>query len=185
MTANTREHFFVQWLPARFEEFAKASPQLGSTQCSILVQIDDDAYWIEVTDGKLRTTTGNTDATSTFRLRTDAHTFEKLIAPAAESATQSDPMLRLMQLDAEALALVSNVPACLKLSVKAPDTTYSMVLGPGTQAPDNVGCSVECSLEDMLSIQRGEAQPIELLMNGKLALDGDLQIAMALGGLLI
>ena len=185
MTANTREHFFVQWLPSRFEEFAQASPGLKNTECSILVQVDEETYWLEVAQGKLSCTAGGREGASTFRLHTTALTFERLIAPAAESATQSDPMLRLMQLDAEALSLVGNVPGCLKLSVKAPETNYSMVLGPGTQAADNIGCSVECSLEDMLSIQKGEAQPIELLMNGRLTLDGDLQIAMALGGLLL
>jgi hypothetical protein len=182
---NSREHFFVRWLPARFQEFVQASPQLNDTQCSILVQVDGEDYWVEVNGGTLISTSGAREQTSTLRLHTDDHTFNQLIAPAAERADNNDPMLRFVQLDSEALGLLQNVPGCLKLGVKGPDRIYSLVLGPGSQPVDNIGCRVECSLADMLSLQKGEVQPIELLMDGRLTLDGDLQIAMALGGLLM
>ena len=76
---NTRELFFVQWLPARFREFVQANPQLNDTQCSILVQVDGDTYWVEVNDGTLSSTPGVREETSTLRLHTDGHTFDQLL----------------------------------------------------------------------------------------------------------
>jgi len=47
---------------------------------------------------------------------------------------------------------------------------------------DKPTCDVSCTLEDFWKLQSGEANAFELLMDGRLRLGGDAQIAMALSG---
>jgi hypothetical protein len=63
-----------------------------------------------------------------------------------------------------------------------PDTAeHRVVLTPGTGAPNLAATerTVRCAISDFLAMQRGSANPFELMMNGKIQISGNAQIPMA------
>lgn len=177
---------FESWLPQRFAELKTTSPSLGETECSLRVTVDEKHWFLKLGSGQLAIQI-DADGEPTFQLRTSEAALRLLMTGAAKVEVDSaaNPALKVLSLDAEVVRLASSIPACLKVVVQAPDGPCEAVFGPGHLAPDAVGCSLECQLEDLQQLQSGQADPMELFMSGKLKLDGDPQIAMALGGLLM
>jgi hypothetical protein len=119
----------------------------------------------------------------TFRLRLDQAAFQRLLLPVTQAAASAGPLLHVPSLDAETLELVGGAAGCLEASVDEDGKVYKVVFGPAER--DEIGCRIQCDLADFERVRAGTAQPFELLMNGKLRIDGDPQIALALGSLLM
>ncbi len=179
--------FFREWLPRRFAELKSERPDLASTECSLLIHVGQRSWRLDLGAGELQIhAQPPPEPLPTFRLHTTEDSFALLIGEALESQASSNPALNMLKLDSEVVRLAGNIPGCLKLRVVASDgAAHEAVFGPGTKDVSEVGCSVECQLEDLRRVQSGEADPMELFMSGRLQLDGDLQIAMALGGMLL
>lgn len=187
------EAFFQSWLPARFAELKEKSPQLAAAQCSLLAQVGEAAWSLKVGDGELSVDSLDGPAhaqvhepsSAMFRFHTTHAAFNLLLASAFEHRSASAPALKLLQLDPEVGRLAGAVPACLQLRVIDGAASHVVVFGPGNQPQGNVGCTLECELADVQAMQRGECDPMELFMSGRLRLEGDLQVAMALGGIFL
>ena len=92
---------------------------------------------------------------------------------------------RALMIDAERAMLIRSVQGSLALEL-SDSRTHRLVLTPSTRAVNSVAeCTVRCALTDFWSMQRGEANPFELMMNGKIQISGDAQIVMALSSLFV
>jgi hypothetical protein len=175
----TDAEFFLSWLPNRLEELGAAQRIL--VPVTIQVEVAAAVYSISVGPGSA--TVGQEPLTNpTFRVRLDTQSFERLLGGAESMPLDEGPVLRMMSLDREAIELVTQVSGCLEARFEEGEETYRLIIGPGHVA--EVGCTISCALSDIEQVRAGKVQPIELLMNGKLRIDGDPQIALALGSLL-
>lgn len=181
--------FFLEWLPQRFTELAEKDPTLGQTECSLLAVVGDAAFTLNLGGGKLSVVSGKPDPAPTFRLHADEAGFQHLVGAAMQATTAEpspDPRaLKLLRLDAETVNLAASIPACVKLCILSAESTHELVFGPGAKSDSDVGCTVECPADDLELLRQGAADPIELFMSGRLKVDGDLQVAMALSSVLL
>ncbi len=128
-----------------------------------------------------------------FRVAVSPSLFERFVlAELANLKTipagvpQNSPLLKLFNLDSESLALIQNIPGALQLVIYDGDnSSYRISLAPSSQALEPAGCTLKCSLDDAQALRAGTVQPMELFFGGRLQLEGDPQIAMALAGLLM
>lgn len=175
----TDSEFFLGWLPAQLA--ALDLKQRVPRTLSLQVEIGLSRYRIELEPSGVTRVESASDPNPTFRLRLDPASFERLLAPV--SATASAKALRVPTLDTETLDLVAAAAGCLEATFEEDGKSYQITFGPGNR--DDVGCRIRCDLADFERVRAGTAQPFELLMNGKLRIEGDPQIALALGGLLM
>lgn len=170
--------FFLEWLP---EQLRRLDVSVA-VPVTVLVLVGETPFTVSA-DSKQVEVSSEATPTPTFRVVMTEATFERLVLPAQATSLERTPALKMLSLDAETIDLVAGVPGCLELRVVDGEQVLSVVFGPGEKK--EVGCTVQCSYSDLRDIQAGAVQPLELLMSGKLQLDGDPQIAMALGGLLM
>lgn len=92
---------------------------------------------------------------------------------------------RALTLDAERASLIRSVEGSLALELEA-ERTHRLLLTPGVRpVRAEAECTVRCKLADFWSMQRGEANPFELMMNGKIQISGDAQIVMSMSSLFV
>lgn len=104
---------------------------------------------------------------------------------AAETADRQLAVFRALMLDSERAAGIRAVKGSLAVELSG-ERTHRLVLTPGTQAPSAASeCTVRCALSDFLAMQRGQSNPFELMMNGKIQISGDAQIVMVLSSLFV
>jgi hypothetical protein len=107
------------------------------------------------------------------------------LALAAGAPERELAVFRALTLDLERASLIRSVEGSLGLELEA-EQTHRLVLTPGRRAvPAATECTVRCKLADFWSMQRGEANPFELMMNGKIQISGDAQIVMSLSSLFV
>ncbi|MGC4091832.1 MAG: SCP2 sterol-binding domain-containing protein [Polyangiaceae bacterium] len=96
-------------------------------------------------------------------------------------------VLRALTLDAERVGLIRGVVGSVAFYLRSDAGEHQLLLTPGTQSANAAApeCSVRCQLSDFLAMQRGDANPFELMMSGKIAISGDAQIPMALSSLFV
>lgn len=110
----------------------------------------------------------------------------------AEQAHASSPerqlaVLKALTLDKERVDLIRAVRGSVAFALVAEGREHRVVLTAGTATPNLSApeCVVRCSLADFLAMQRGAANPFDLMMNGKIQITGNAQIPMALSSLLV
>jgi hypothetical protein len=174
----TDADFFLSWLPRQLEE-VRASRNV-STEVTLLVEVAGASYTVRLSPSEA-SVQESAIPSPTFRARLDRSSFERLLSGADTRSLGDGAAAKLLLLDAETVDLVARVSGCLEVRFEEGDAVYSVVFGPGML--DEVGCTISCALADVEQVQAGTVQPFELLMNGKLRIEGDPQIALALGGL--
>jgi hypothetical protein len=118
--------------------------------------------------------------------------FEAILVRGAEQLEQSQgapekklAAFRALLIDAERASLIRSVQGSLALELYDAQT-FRLVLTPSTRAPSPAAeCTVRCALTDFWAMQRGDANPFELMMNGKIQISGDAQIVMSLSSLFV
>ncbi|MFZ5895980.1 MAG: SCP2 sterol-binding domain-containing protein [Myxococcota bacterium] len=185
--------FFTAWLPAAFEPLAA---RLGAQNSpgALVFQVGDGApLAIRIDQGRIVVATGSpNDAIAQVRLSEGA--FEPIIVRGARMLSSAETsgethllVLRALTLDAERIALIRGVVGSVAFILTDDSGEHRLLLTPGTQAPNLTApeCSVRCPLADFLAMQRGETNPFELMMSGKITISGDAQIPMALSSLFV
>lgn len=189
-TQLTAQRFFLEWLPEQLRTLDVAKSI--ALKVSVLVAAGEQTFAIAVEPSRVAISAAELKE-PTFRLSLDSLAVDKLLGPALNTSWQelqaqnpaaaSSPALRLLSLDQETLDVLTSVTGCLEVRVADGAETMVLVFGPGQQK--DVGCTIFCELSDLLLVQAGKAQPFELLMNGKLRIEGDPQIALALSSVLM
>lgn len=177
------EAFFERWLPEAFTRLV-GTQAVGSADFSLLVEVESESWQLNLERGQLLVQRGPVTG-STFRSSLNRSSFAKLLGRVPEELAAASRTVRLPRLDAETCRLVANVPGHARLVVSGDDESWELVFGPGTLELSHIACTVRCHLDDLQAVRNGTAHPMDLFLQGKLTLEGDPQVAMALGGLLL
>jgi len=118
--------------------------------------------------------------------------FEPVLVRGAEAleatggaSDQQLAVFRALMLDAERAAGIRAVNGSLAVELSG-ERSHRLVLTPGARtASPAAECTVRCALSDFLAMQRGQSNPFELMMNGKIQISGDAQIVMVLSSLFV
>lgn len=93
--------------------------------------------------------------------------------------------VRVLTIDADRARLLRESAGSLLLRLTSPEGERRLTLTVGGIAPKaEADAELGCELEDLWAIQSGAKNPFELLMEGKLKIGGNMQLAMALGAAL-
>lgn len=95
--------------------------------------------------------------------------------------------LRSLSLDAERAQMIRNVDGSVAFEIADGEVTRTLLLSPGALAVGSAppACTVRVASVDFWALSRGEKNPFELLMDGKIRMQGRMDIAMALSSVLV
>ena len=173
--------------------FSRVADRLGGTtsQGAVVFRVGDEVVALRLNAGKIEIT-ADVPADTLVQIALAAEDFEPILVRGAQElegeGTASDRQLavfRALLLDAERATLVRSVEGSLAVELSA-ERTHRLTLIPGNRPPRATAeCTVRCALADFWAMQRGQANPFELMMNGKIQISGDAQIVMALSSLFV
>jgi hypothetical protein len=185
--------FFGTWLPESFRPLLQKLPS-GNSPGAVVFHIGDRApLSIRLSQGELSTSQSLPDDAIVQVTLSEAD-FEPILVRGAErlaegagNSGQTLAVLRALTLDAERVGMIRKVAGSVVFALAVAGGEHRVLLTPGN-GPRNLAaaeCTVRCALDDFLAMQRGDANPFELMMNGKIQISGDAQIPMALSSLLV
>jgi len=182
--------FFGSYVP---ETFARMAEQLGgvSSLGAVVFHVGENPIALRLSEGKVLTS-AEVPSDTLVQVSLAAEDFEPILVRGAEqlesAAAGADRQLavfRALLVDAERAALIRAVEGALSVELTG-ERVHRLKLTPGARPPRaSAECTVRCALSDFWAMQRGETNPFELMMNGKIQISGDAQIVMALSSLFV
>ena len=179
--------FFESYLPAWF---AGASTTQASSPGALVFHVGPESYALRLDAGKLQVESGPaTDAI--LQVSMTAPDFAELIHQAAalfqSGASDSLLALRSLSLDAERAKMIRNVDGSVAFEITDGADVRTLLLSPGVAiaGASPPACTVRIAAPDFWALSRGEKNPFELLMDGKIRLQGRMEVAMALSSVLV
>lgn len=188
---ETPEAFFGSYVPATFARVAEPLRGVTSSGAVVFRVGEHEPFTFRLAEGQISAARGMADD-ALVQVTMAEDDFQPILVRGAEQLEQSQSApekklaaFRALLIDAERASLIRSVQG--SLAVELQDTrTHRLVLTPGTRPPSAAAeCTVRCALSDFWAMQRGEANPFELMMNGKIQISGDAQIVMALSSLFV
>jgi hypothetical protein len=184
---STPREFFERYLPGWF---AAAAPTQASSAGSLVFHVGDESYALRLVSGVLAVVSGpSTDAI--LQVSMTSLDFAELIRQAEPlfQSGASDKLLALksLSLDAERAKLIRNVDGSVAFEIADEAQLRTLLLSPGVAIAGGSppACTVRIAATDFWALSRGEKNPFELLMDGKIRLQGRMEIAMALSSVLV
>lgn len=179
--------FFETYLPAWF---ATASSAQGSSPGSLVFHVGSESFALRLDAGKLEVTGGpTTDAI--LQVSMSNADFAELVrqGEALFQSGASDRVLALrsLSLDADRAKMIRNVDGSVAFEITDEAEVRTLLLSPGV-AVAGAGppaCTVRIAASDFWALSRGDKNPFELLMDGKIRLQGRMEVAMALSSVLV
>lgn len=184
---STPETFFDTWLPQRLEQLDPSSSAFADVHCSLHVTVDDGRWWLSIEGGRVEVErTLRNPVEADFQICTERESFAQIVSQGAQLASKAqDAKKRLRRVEPGTLELVKNIPGSLQLRLHDRAGDYWLSVGPGAHPIAPPACTLSCALADYLEMRAGRAAPMDLFMAGKIRIDGDAQIAMALAGIVL
>jgi hypothetical protein len=202
------DEFFTDFLPRQFAEFAAAAdaapgrapgaPPGAPAEARVLVRVAGAGEWsIGITARALSVRPGPDEAVALQLSLRDRDFVRLVVEPAQRGLARrlEQPDLpqraglwsRLSRWDRETTDLLRQQPAGLLVRIEDQGTVRPVAVTPGTQpySLDAAACIIECRLSDLVEIESGKTNPIDVFYSGRLRITGDAQIALALAGLFI
>lgn len=183
--------FFGEYVPA---QLGRLKPSLAgaSSPGAVVFEVTGVGAWSLRLVSGVATITEGIDPEPLVRIALLEADFEPVVVAGAERfANDAEPARQLMAarvltVDQERARLLREAPGTLgiKLSSAAGEHRLTLTLGGAAPKPDAPDCEIACALVDLWSIQSGEKNAFELLMDGKLKLTGKMELAMALAAAL-
>lgn len=155
-----------------------------------MFHIGDESYALRVSDSKLQVT-GAPTTDAILQVSMSAADFAELVhqAEALFSQAANDRLLalRALSLDAERAKLIRNVDGSVAFEIADETQLRTLLLSPGVAVAGGSppACIVRIGAADFWALSRGESNPFELLMEGKIRLQGRMDVAMALSSVLV
>jgi len=185
--------FFTSYLPARFERAAGGAGPKSSVG-SVTARVVGSGEWsLRIEGGELRVLRGTEDDVM-LQVTVTLDDFAVIVREPLEAldAAGRSPIARLGPLRAlaaepETARLVRHVPGSVLLVARDGERSHRLLLTPGRRAADlaSAECTIQCALDDLRAAQSGAVPPMQLFVSGKLRITGNVQIAMALAGILM
>lgn len=179
--------FFETYLPAWF---AAASTAQGSSPGSLVFHVGSESYALRLDAGKLEVRGGHTTDAILQVSMTNAD-FAELVrqGEALFQSGASDRVLALrsLSLDAERAKMIRNVDGSVAFEITDEAEVRTLLLSPGVAVAgaSPPACTVRIAATDFWALSRGDKNPFELLMDGKIRLQGRMEVAMALSSVLV
>ncbi len=179
--------FFEEYLPGWF---GSAAGSQTSSPGSLVFHVGPDTFALRLEQGKLGVARGEvTDAI--LQVSLSEPDFAELIRQGeplfASAATDRLLALRSLSLDAERAKLIRNVDGSVAFEIADGDLTRTLLLSPGVAVAGSEppACTVRVASADFWALSRGDKNPFELLMDGKIRMQGRMDVAMALSSVLV
>jgi len=178
--------FFEAYLPGWFQ--SAGAPSITSPG-ALVFHIGALSYALRLDAGKLLVAAEPaTDAV--LQVSMTEPDFAELIRQGAAlfESGASDRLLALrsLSLDAERAELIRNVDGSVAFEIADGDLTRTLLMSPGALALGGApACTVRVASNDFWALSRGEKNPFELLMDGKIRMQGRMDVAMALSSVLV
>lgn len=183
---SSPREFFEAYLP---QWFGGAGGQTSSAG-ALLFHVGPDTFALRLEQGRLLVSRG-TPADAVLQVSMSEPDFAELIhqGEALFSAAASDRLLALrsLSLDAERAQLIRNVDGSVAFEISDGELVRSLLLSPGSAVAGSTppACTVRVAAADFWALSRGDKNPFELLMDGKIRIQGRMDVAMALSSVLV
>jgi hypothetical protein len=185
------EVFVERYLPSRAAALGDELSGITSIG-SVVLRVADAGTWsLRLVDGALEASRGMDDD-ALLQLTIGETDFVPLVV---ESLRRAEPAragsrpraLRALAIDARTARGLRHMPGSVLFVVVdgAAERRVLLTPGVGPAAFERADCTVTCGMEDYRSLQAGNADPMQLFASGRLRLSGNVQLALALSGLLV
>jgi hypothetical protein len=182
--------FFGDYVPAHLARIGSAFRDQSSPG-AIVFEIGDEAWSLKLEQGKVVVQSGIA-SDALLRLTLSASDFEPVIVRGAERLDEQAGIerqlvaARALAIDEERARLLRDTggSVLLLLSSDAGEHRVVVSIGGTTPKPDAPDCEIEVSLADLWSIQSGSVNPFQLLLDGKIRIKGNAELALAVGAAL-
>lgn len=189
MTAvpSSPHDFFESYLPAWF---GRASAAPVTSPGALVFHVGPASYALRLDSGQLQVQSA-APSDAILQVSLSEPDFAELIRQGAplfeDGASDRVLALRSLSLDAERAALIRNVDGSVAFEIAEQELVRTLLLSPGSlvagAAPP--ACTVRLAAVDFWALSRGEKNPFELLMDGKIRMQGRMDVAMALSSVLV
>jgi ubiquinone biosynthesis protein UbiJ len=162
----------------------ESDPGRAIADCALFAEVGGNSWTVSVVSGQLQVVDGP-KLPFTFRLRAGLQAFNRLIASSVSTRDAEARLSRALRLDAETVRLIAAVPGALRIRVTDTSGPLDIIVGPSKADFERPSCTVTCSIGDFEDLQAERQNPMDMFLSGRLALEGDLEVAMALGGVFL
>jgi hypothetical protein len=179
--------FFENYLPTWF---GSAAGTQTSSAGALVFHVGPDTFALRLEAGTLRVSRGNV-IDAILQVSMSEADFAELIHQGEElfrsAANDRLLALRSLSLDAERAKLIRNVDGSVAFEITDGELVRSLLLSPGVAVAGSAppACTVRVAAVDFWALSRGDKNPFELLMDGKIRMQGRMDVAMALSSVLI
>lgn len=181
--------FFERYVPEHMARLGGAFAGRSSPG-AIAFDITGAGSWsLRLADGTIEVVRGIAPD-SLFRVTLAETTFEPVVVRGAERLGDEAGLerqlvaVRALVLDDDRVRMLKETRGTLAVRLASADGDHELLLSLGPGAPGTPECELACALEDLWALQSGAKNPFELLMDGKVKLTGNVQLAMVLGAAL-
>jgi hypothetical protein len=182
--------FFERYVPEHMARLGGAFAGRSSPG-AIAFDVTGAGSWsLRLKDGSIDVSSGiATDAL--FRVALAESSFEPVLVRGAERLGDEAGLerqlvaVRALVLDDDRVRMLRESRGTLAIKLASPEGEHQLLLSLGADAPvASAECELACALEDLWALQSGAKNPFELLMDGKVKITGNVQLAMVLGAAL-
>lgn len=182
--------FFERYVPEHMARLGGAFAGRSSPG-AIAFDVQGAGSWsLRLKDGGIEVTSGIA-SDALFRVTLAAADFEPVLVRGAERLGEEAGLerqlvaVRALVLDDDRVRMLRESRGSLAVKLASAAGEHQLLLTLGPDAPVAAAeCELACALEDLWALQSGAKNPFELLMDGKVKMTGNVQLAMVLGAAL-
>jgi hypothetical protein len=187
---RTPARFFGDYVPAALAGLG-AEFRERSSPGAIVFEIGAEAWSLRLTGGSVSVEPG-VASDALLRMTLAAEDFEPVIVAGAERLDGSAGLERglvagrALSIDVERARMLRESGGTVRLELASGSSARRVTVSIGGSTPklDAPDCVIECALEDLWGIQSGTANPFQLLLDGKIRLQGNAELALAMAAAL-
>jgi len=182
--------FFESYVPAHMARLGSAFA--GRTSRGALAfDVKTKGSWsLRLRAGAIEVEQG-VAADALLRITLEPADFEPVLVAGAERLGEDAGLerqlvaVRALALDDDKVSMLKEAKGSLGVRIAGASTEHHLTITVGAEAPAAAAdCELSCSLEDLFLLQSGAKNPFELMMDGKVKITGNVQLAMVLGAAL-
>lgn len=182
--------FFGEYVPAHFAAL-ESSLRERSSPGSIVFDVGDESWSLRLEAGKVVVGPG-VAADTLLRVTLSESDFEPVVIAGAAQLDEHAGLERqlvagrALALDEERARMLRESAGSVLLTLAGESSTHRVLVSVGgtTPKPDAPDCEIACSLSDLWAIQSGTANPFQLMLDGKIRIQGNAGLALAVGAAL-